>query len=293
MNFLKLLTELISLILYGYYDGFSKSLLYKNSTVIKIYEENVVLHAFKPEPYVVSSYVVELKSKLIVFDMQYETQNAKNFLDYCKTLNKPIDRIILSHYHFDHWLGASVFKDEAPIFALNETIDQINEIYIKRKENGFKLAAVDFLKYVKVIKEHSENIDGVEFIFEKILNGENPITLITRMPCIKTMIVGDLVYNKFYMYVGEVVNIDTWIAVLEYFQTNFLYNHILVGHGDPVGQTAFYENINYLKYVKSVSENFKTLDEYRSSIFQKYPNYGNPGIVNCPFTNFTCPYGTF
>ncbi|CAF0709030.1 unnamed protein product [Brachionus calyciflorus] len=293
MNFLILLIKLLSLIFYGYYDGYSKSLLYKNSTVIKIYEKNVVLHTFKPDPYVVSSYVVELKSKLVVFDMQFENQDAKNFLDYCKTLNKPIDRIILSHYHFDHWLGASVFKDEAPIFALNETIDQINEIYIKRKENGFKQPAIDFLKYVRVIKEHSENIDGVEFIFEKILNGENPVTLITRIPSLKTMIVGDLVYNKFYMYVGEVEKIETWIAVLEYFRTNFPYNHILVGHGNPIGQEVYNENIDYLKFVRNVAENTKTLDEYRSRIMQKYPNYGNPGIVNCPFTNFTCPYGQF
>lgn len=293
MNFFSIILNLIYLIFYGYYDGYTRTLTFNDATVIKTHQKDVVIHTFKPKPYVVSSYVIELKSKLVVFDVQYESINAKNFLDYCKTLNKKIDRVILSHYHFDHWLGANFFKDIAPIYALNETIKQINDIYINRKENNFKQAAIEFLKYVKVTNEHIETIDGVSFVFEKILNGENPFTLITRIPSLKTMIVGDLVYNKYYMYVGEVENVETWISVLKYFESNFPYDNILIGHGDPIGKEVFPENIEYLQFVRDVAATTKNLNEYRSKILAKYPNYGNVGIVNCPFTNFTCPYGEF
>ncbi len=67
----------------------------------------------------VLSYIIELSSKLIIFDTQFSLLSAKEILNYAKYLNKPINRVIISHAHPDHFSGAEVFKNLTKFHALS------------------------------------------------------------------------------------------------------------------------------------------------------------------------------
>ena len=49
-------------------------------------------------------------------------------MSYVQTLRKPVDRIILSHAHTDHWAGLQVLTERFPdvrVFALDGIADQV------------------------------------------------------------------------------------------------------------------------------------------------------------------------
>ena len=272
---------------------FGQKIKFSNATVIISTERNVKIHAFKPAEYVVSSYIIELPNRLVVIDFQLNPQLGNLFYSYALSLNKKIERSILTHYHFDHWNGHDSFSQVSPIFALSESINQIRNFYVNGRPNMFRERAIEFLKNTRAIKLGSEKIDGIQFNFEKIEGGENLNTLIISLPLHQVVAVGDLVYNKFHVYVGETTDYSRWISILNYFKQRYPFRNVLIGHGNPAREIHYQETIDYIEYVRNIANTFKTLPEYRASIFKVYPNYPNEAIVNCPFTNYSCPYGYF
>jgi glyoxylase-like metal-dependent hydrolase (beta-lactamase superfamily II) len=270
-----------------------ETIKFQNATVIILTEKNVKVHAFKPDEYIVSSYIIELPTKLVVIDLQLNPQLGDMFYKYAVSLGKTIDRSILTHYHFDHWNGYDSFSKVSPVYALSESIIQIRNFYVNGRPNEFRERAIEFLNYSQPVKLGCETIDGVKFKFERIQGGENLNTLIISLPMHQVVAVGDLVYNKFHVYVGETTDFSRWLSILNYLKNKFPYRNILIGHGDPARQENYQETIDYIDYVRNIANTFKTLDEYRASILKVYPNYGNEAIVNCPFTNLACPYGSF
>src|SRR5262245_66389781 len=52
--------------------------------------------------------IVEGPRKLVIFDGQFFLPYAEEVANYVVTLGKPVDRIVLSHIHLDHWSGLSL-----------------------------------------------------------------------------------------------------------------------------------------------------------------------------------------
>lgn len=261
------------------------------ASIILIKERNIRIHAYKPNEYIVSSYIIELPTKLVIIDFQTLAEDAADFLKYAQSLNKTIDRGYLTHYHFDHWTGADEFKNIAPIYALNESINQIRNFYANGRENIYKTKATEFVKYVQTATLGCEYIDSVKFCLEKVTGGENPFTMIIKLPSYSVMAVGDLVCNQDYAYLGELHDFNDWFSILNNFLKGFSYKNILIGHGDPSGPPQIKETIKYLTFVRDVANNYKTLEEYRTVILKEFPNYAYKPMIDCPFTNFSCPYG--
>ena len=265
-----------------------------NATIVRMNEGVVKVHAFKPTQYVVSSYIIELPTKLVLIDFQINLADSGNLLNYALSLNKGIEMGILTHYHFDHWLGVKTLTDaNIPIFALNETINQLREFYVNGVANPFQTAASDLLNFIRPISLGSRFIDGVQFSFEKVVGGENPFTLITRLPAFSVISVGDLVGNQVHAYLPEVTDFKEWLSVLDLFLQKYPYRNILVGHGDPSAPEQIKQTIEYLTYVRDIANTFKTLDGYRASILKRYPNFPNTPIINCAFSGFNCIRGNF
>jgi glyoxylase-like metal-dependent hydrolase (beta-lactamase superfamily II) len=264
-----------------------------DASIIKINKGNVIIHAYKPLKYIVSSYIIELPTKLVIIDFQSNPNDGYNFYKYALSLNKTIERSILTHYHYDHWNGVECFQELAPIYSLNETFDQIRDYYVFGRPNYYQDIGANLLFYLKPIILGSETIDGVQFRFEKIDGGENPNTLIISLPDHQVVAVGDLVYNKFHAYLAETNDFSQWISILKSFQIKYPYKNILIGHGDPATNEQYQETIDYIEFVRNIANIFKNLADYRASILSKYPDYFNQAIINCPFTNLDCLYGIF
>src|SRR5262245_63444789 len=72
--------------------------------------------------------IIEGPTKLIVFDGQFFLPYAEEAATYIDGLAKPVDRIVLSHIHLDHWSGLPVFAKrfpDAPICGLPGVSDYL------------------------------------------------------------------------------------------------------------------------------------------------------------------------
>jgi glyoxylase-like metal-dependent hydrolase (beta-lactamase superfamily II) len=58
--------------------------------------------------------IVEGLTKLIIFDAQYFLTYAAEAAAYASSLNKPVERIVVSHVHLDHWSGLPVLSAQFP-----------------------------------------------------------------------------------------------------------------------------------------------------------------------------------
>lgn len=236
-----------------------------NADIIKIKEKNVIVHAFQPKNYFVSSFVIELKTRLIIMDTQFFVNSSKDLLEYAKYLDKPIFRVYITHPHPDHYTGASVFKGIAPIFALKE----VRDILL-----GNNITVVD-----EIQEEGEEIIDNVLFIYEKIENTESPVNLIVRLPIHRMMLPNDLVYNKYHLFMRD-RNYDTWIDRLKMLNSKYPYRYIFAGHGNPGDSSLFQENIKYIEQAKYLANVSKTFDEYKAALISKFPDYIMPNIID-------------
>src|SRR6266481_6711011 len=62
----------------------------------------------------VNSQMIEGSTAVVIFDGQLLLPYADEVASYVQTLGKPVDRIILSHAHTDHWSGLQVLTERFP-----------------------------------------------------------------------------------------------------------------------------------------------------------------------------------
>ena len=76
----------------------------------------------------VNTQMIEGPTAVVIFDGQLLLPYADEVASYVQTLGKPVERIILSHAHTDHWSGLQVLTERFPdarVFALDGIADQL------------------------------------------------------------------------------------------------------------------------------------------------------------------------
>ncbi|RAJ93177.1 glyoxylase-like metal-dependent hydrolase (beta-lactamase superfamily II) [Larkinella arboricola] len=235
----------------------------------------------------VNAQVIETPTKLLLVDTLQLKPHADELRTYIESLGKPLDRVIISHYHPDHWFGAATFRDY-PLYALPDVIDRINQmadfvLNYHRNIHGEKAAALIPSEKVtpdQVLAEGEFVFDGLTLNLIKITDTEAPVNLVIELPDYGILLPQDLVYNGAYPYFGEKTAdgdycFDAWIAVLRGFQEKN-YNVIVPGHGDPTDASIFPTMITYLEFAKEQVLAGLKGEELINRIKQQYPDYRLP-----------------
>jgi glyoxylase-like metal-dependent hydrolase (beta-lactamase superfamily II) len=71
----------------------------------------VHIYVAPPDGLFVTSHLVETEHELTVIDAQFRPEHAAEVKAYADSLNKPIARMIVTHAHPDHFVGAKTFGD--------------------------------------------------------------------------------------------------------------------------------------------------------------------------------------
>src|SRR5882762_11336965 len=78
----------------------------------------------------VNAQMIEGPNAVVIFDGQFLLPYADEVASYVRMLGKPVDRIILSHAHTDHWAGLQVLTERFPnacVFALEGIAEQVRD----------------------------------------------------------------------------------------------------------------------------------------------------------------------
>lgn len=237
--------------------------------------------------------IIETTNKLIVIDAQFLLPHAKEARDYINSLNKPIERLIISHSHPDHWFGSELFAD-TKIYALKEVKDEIEQLgdSIIRNYQFINQSAplVPVKKTVPkyILEEGKLTIDGLDVVVKKVTGTEADTITMIEIPKDKVLIAQDVVYSDCHIFLAQNdSDRANWIKTLEELKGNN-YELVLGGHGDSATNKVFTDMIQYIKDAseclnKITSENKDNKEkaqEYKRYIKEKYPNYKADALID-------------
>lgn len=244
----------------------------------------VTIHTYTApaESFLVTTQIVETSAGLVIFDASLFTKYAAEVADYAEALGRPVERIVLSHIHPDHWSGLGVLHErftDAPIYAFPEVTEYIEAngqamLDIRNQAFGGVLAKTPTMP-THVLAEGSAEIGGVTFVFEKVREGEAHWGTVVKMPQQHVLMAFDLVAApNTHLFTAE-GHFDAWISHLEDFKPlrEQGYTTILVGHGQATDFDVLDGNISYLRSAIAAHQASKTPEEYARRVKDAYPSY--------------------
>jgi glyoxylase-like metal-dependent hydrolase (beta-lactamase superfamily II) len=240
----------------------------------------------------VNTQMIEGPNAVVIFDGQLLLPYADEVASYVQTLGKPIDRIILSHAHTDHWGGLQILTERFPkarVFALDGIADQVRargpaRLDGLRRTYGDK-AATKVTVPTETITEGLQRIDGVTYDFKRFVDAESDLQLAALLPEQKVLMAFDLVFSPNQHAFTGANHFDHWMIVLESLKALQGYDTITIGHDTPVDRSAIDSTMTYVKRAKAihaVSADAKTYSENLKAAF--------PDLQQARFVDLSASY---
>jgi len=236
--------------------------------------------AFTDDNIANATHIIESKNRLVLIDSQFLAPYATKFREYADSLEKPIDRLYLSHRHPDHWFGLGTAFEDIAIYALPETISFLAQHGEDSRKDHWKLG--DFAPQKIVVPQNVANpgeeiIDGVKYVVARVVDTEIDFLLTIRLPELGIHIVQDLIYSGTHLYLTQ--DMGHWIQVLR----EMLVSDdelFLPGHGFLADKNEVAANIEYLCAARDAVSNGLANDAFKSFLLQRYPDRKCPGIFD-------------
>lgn len=245
---------------------------------IKDVRIHTFVSAFTQDNIANATHIIETKNALVLIDGQFLVPYAQQFRAYADSLGKPINRVYLSHRHPDHWFGLGAAFQDVPVYALQETIDFLQQDGETSLQDHWKMGALAPTAIVipqHVAKPGKDVIDGVTYVLDQIDDTEIDYLLAIRLPDLGVFIAQDLIYSGTHLYLTKYM--QNWIGVL---QKLLLSDDeiFLAGHGFPADKGEVARNIQYLTVALAAAADGLTNDDFKQFMLQNFPERHCPGI---------------
>ena len=229
-----------------------------------------------------ATHIIESRYQLILIDGQFLAHYARAFRAYADKLKKPIARLYLTHTHPDHWYGLSTAFRDVPIYALPETKAIIEkhgqESRTQHLEKlGDQAPPAELVVPTAIANLGTETLDGVQFVFSKVIDTETAFHLIIGLPQLKVAVVQDLIYSGTHLYLTK--NMVHWIQILGDMLLSE-YDLFLAGHGVPADKNEVARNIEYLAAANQAIANGLKNNVLKDFMLQRYPDRKCPAIFD-------------
>src|SRR5712672_3016186 len=235
----------------------------------------------------VNTQMIEGPNAVVIFDGQLLLPYADEVASYVQTLGKPIDRIILSHAHTDHWGGLQVLTERFPdarVFALDGIADQVRargpaRLDGLRRTYGDKVATKVTIP-TEIITEGVQRIDGVTYDFKRFVDAESDLQLAALLPEQKVLMAFDLVFSPNQHAFTGANHFDHWIIVLDQLDGLQGYDTITIGHDTPVDRSAIDSTMTYVKCAKAIHSVSSDAKTYSENLKAAFPDLQQAGFVD-------------
>jgi hypothetical protein len=227
----------------------------------------------------VNTQMIEGPTAVVIFDGQLLLPYADEVASYVQALGKPVDRIILSHAHTDHWSGLQVLTERFPdarVFALDGVADQLRARGQARLDSfrpiyGERIATKVTLP-TETITEGLQRIDGITYDFKRFVDAESDLQLAALLPEQKVLMAFDLVFSPNEHAFTVVDHFDHWMIILEQLKALEGYETITIGHDTPVHRSAIDSTISYVKRAKEIHAASADAKTYSESLKAAFPD---------------------
>ncbi|MBK6016120.1 MBL fold metallo-hydrolase [Streptomyces sp. MBT53] len=247
-----------------------------NGTVTVLDKGTVRIHSYMSpaDTFHATTQLIETPTRIIAVDAQLLPAYADEAVAYAEGLGKPLDRLIVTHAHPDHYNGAARFG--VPVHALPQVREQILARGDSQLPTGPVIPVTDFTPDVALVPG-TEVIDGVPFVFEAVSGGEAADELLVKLPEQGVLIAQDLVYNDVHLYLGN-NDITGWQRAVDALAAESGYDTVLAGHGLPTGPEVYARVHRYLDDARELLGDDG--QAYKEAIVDRYPSHVGPFIID-------------
>ena len=260
-----------------------------NGTITITRGDKVTVHTYTspPEGWLVNTHILEGPTKLVIFDGQLMKACADEAAAYARQLDKPVERIILSHPHPDHWSGFEVLTARFPqaevhaLPAVTEVVRAAGEIMLGKLQPSYgDKIATRVTVPSGAISAGLQTFDGARLEFREYSHGESDVQLVALLPEQQVMLAFDLVFAPRDHAFTLAGHFDNWVTILESLKAMPGYDTIVIGHDTPTDPSAFDATIVYLNRAKEIHAASKDGQSYASALKAAFPDRAQPGWVD-------------
>ncbi len=248
---------------------------------------SVKLHTYMApfEAFANTTHVIEGQTSLVVVDPQMTIALAGDVRSYVDGLGKPVDRLIVSHAHPDHYLGVAAAWEDVEVHALAGTIAEIEttgEEVRKAREAMFPPGWLsDHVTAPTVpLDPGPATIDGVDYVFERFLAAEHAEQLAIRLPSLDVTIAQDLVYTKVHPIITDRTAIQSWSAHVDALLGAGDTSLVLAGHGPPTDADGLAFIKTYLAAAQTLLDGGADAPTFKSKIMAEFPDLEGEAFVD-------------
>lgn len=226
-----------------------------------------------------ASHAIELADRVVVIDAALLPSLAAEVATAWRALGKPIDRVLLTHAHPDHYAGTAAFG--APVHALAPTLTRLEQAGDAVLAATYRLIGAAEPVPARATDLHTvepgtERIGGVTFEYTVVEHAEAAHQLVVHLPEHGVVATGDLVYAGVHPFLAE-RGFDAWHAGLDLIE-GLGAEHVLAGHGVPGGPDLITQTREYLAVARDALASAAGADELAAALDAYRPGWGGRGM---------------
>lgn len=209
----------------------------------------VHLHQAPAGGLLVNSYILETRRGLVIIDTQLMLSEAAKIVETVKDLGKPLEAIIVTHAHPDHYKGLIVLLDAfpgTPVYASRATIMAMYKREHTTQRSDGSGPAVPIPDHALPVRGPVE-LAGISIVVDEYEHNEAENLSVLYLPEQRLLFASDLLYNGCHPSIlsGESRG---WIDSIDQIRQRYAHARIVyAGHGDAGDLDSLIDQRTYLK----------------------------------------------
>lgn len=287
-------------IMKGYFEALRRSsvilsvlgLMVSSVTAASVADElKVTDWAARTGPLFPHSAIIEGPTSLGIVDVQQSKAEAHRLVADALERGKEVKWVYITHPHLDHFAGADIVHDAfpkatfyGPSTAMNSEMER--QVKTRRLALGQGTPGGEYNlpekapRYIKSAPAEGLTLDG-----ERVMvfrgKGDHPDSSIVWVPSAKTIIAGDVIFNRTHAFFGDHDDLAGWIDLVQ----RAVDQHprtVIAGHSktlNPDGEIAS-QQLAWLKDLAAAMKESSDPSQVKKVMVEKYPGYDNEFIFD-------------
>ncbi len=250
--------------------------------------------AAKTGPLFPHSAIIEGATEIGIVDVQQSKSETHRLVADVLEKGKTVKWVYVTHPHLDHFAGANIVKAAFPSAVFYGPSARMNQemarqVSTRRVALGKGTPGGNFNLPEKApraftaVPKAGLLLDGerVEILMGK---GDHPDSSIVWVPSARTVIAGDVIFNRTHAFFGDHDDLAAWIALVE--RAVALQPAVVIaGHSktlNPTGEIAA-QQLAWLKDLQAAMQQKQEPAEVKKTMVAKYPDFANDFIFEFSF----------